>query len=226
MEHNTDRLFWTLTSIIIGALLLTISVKAFPSVASTITAPLQGVIQQGDSSTKTADQAFKDATNSNDSSSSSNSSQSSQPTDPDTEAKTNAVEVRTLNLNVAPNNDGTGMLAGPIDGTLSGSLNIPKYVKVNGRLIKITSIGSSAFYGNSLTSVSIPNSVTSIGDSAFSNNQLTSITIPNSVSTIGVFGFTSNKLDSVNIPNQQAYQSTKINLTFDPSTTITNNPSN
>ncbi|MCL1928401.1 MAG: leucine-rich repeat domain-containing protein [Treponema sp.] len=40
----------------------------------------------------------------------------------------------------------------------------------------VTSIGSKAFSGNQLTSITIPNSVTSIGDWAFSGNQLTSVT--------------------------------------------------
>ena len=50
-----------------------------------------------------------------------------------------------------------------------------------------TSIIGYAFYRrNSLTSITLPNSVTSIGDNAFYNcSSLTSITIPNSVTSIG-----------------------------------------
>ena len=65
----------------------------------------------------------------------------------------------------------------------------------------VTSIGSSAFYDNSLTSVTIPDSVTSIGEAAFYNNSLTSITIPNSVTSIGIFAFYGNSLTSVTIPD-------------------------
>ena len=65
----------------------------------------------------------------------------------------------------------------------------------------VTSIGSSAFAYNSLTSVTIPNSVTSIGVSAFSYNALTSVTIPNSVTTMGSSAFAYNNLTSVTIPN-------------------------
>ncbi|MGU8718593.1 leucine-rich repeat domain-containing protein [Clostridium perfringens] len=65
----------------------------------------------------------------------------------------------------------------------------------------VTEIGSSAFQTNNLTSVKIPNSVTHIGDCAFFHNNLTSITIPDSVTEIGAGAFSDNKLTSVTIPN-------------------------
>ena len=57
-------------------------------------------------------------------------------------------------------------------------LTIPD--KLEGK--KVTAIGNSAFFGcDSLTSITIPDSVTSIGNSAFSGrSSLTSVTIPNS----------------------------------------------
>ena len=65
----------------------------------------------------------------------------------------------------------------------------------------VTSIGNLAFYDNALTTVTIPNSVTSIGNFAFASNDLTSVTIPNSVTSIGNFAFAGNDLTSVTIPN-------------------------
>ena len=54
----------------------------------------------------------------------------------------------------------------------------------------VTSIGYNAFYGSSLTSVTIGNSITSIGDYAFSNcSRLVSITIGNSITSIGYRAF-------------------------------------
>ena len=67
----------------------------------------------------------------------------------------------------------------------------------------LTSIGNSAFFASSLTSVTIPNSVTSIGDYAFSDcSSLTTITIPNSVTSIGENAFSyCTSLTSITIPN-------------------------
>ncbi len=68
----------------------------------------------------------------------------------------------------------------------------------------VTIIGKDAFrFGNSITSVSIPNSVTSIGYRAFDDcTSLTSVTIPNSVIEIGESAFSHcSNLRSITIPN-------------------------
>ena len=70
--------------------------------------------------------------------------------------------------------------------------------------VYVTTIGNHAFYDcDSLTSVTIPDSVTTIGYEAFYGcTSLTSVNIPDSVTSIGNFAFADcTRLTSVNIPD-------------------------
>lgn len=57
----------------------------------------------------------------------------------------------------------------------SGNVVIPEEVNYMNRIRKVTSIGESAFWHCSITSVTIPNSVTSIGDYAFDCKNLATV---------------------------------------------------
>lgn len=87
---------------------------------------------------------------------------------------------------------------------VSGTVNIPKTVIIDGYTYSVTSIGAEAFiYCGNLTSVNIPNTVTNIGTFAFAECRgLISFTIPNSVKTIRMGAFMScASLTSVTIPS-------------------------
>ena len=97
----------------------------------------------------------------------------------------NAVEV------TYPNDDRWGTYGAPIDYPgYSGDVVIPDSVIYNGKTYQVTSIGNSAFYDSSLTSVTIGNNVTSIGQEAFRKcSALTSVIIGKSVTSIGENAF-------------------------------------
>lgn len=111
---------------------------------------------------------------------------------------------------------------------LPANLEIPAYNKHNGVKYTVTSIGEKAFYrvsapaqgvkvtlpdtiktigisaffGDSLTSINLPEGLVYIGDDAFSNNKLTNVTIPSTLATIGAYAFSSNAaLTSVDMSN-------------------------
>lgn len=72
----------------------------------------------------------------------------------------------------------------------TGNVVIPPTVTTGGKTYPVTGIGSYAFFGSSISSVSIPSSVTYIDNSAFhSCTNLTSITIPQSVERIWAWAF-------------------------------------
>lgn len=194
IEHTTDRLFWTLTAIIIGALILTIGVNAFPKMTQDVIQPVSGVIKQADHvgqiASDTGSQAEHNA---------SNFDLNKLNTNSDEQAKANAIDADKLGFQLQDMGNGDAMITKYSNSSTTPT--IPAYMKLEGATVKITEIGSGAFSAMKLTSVSLPDTITAIDDWAFQNNNLTNVTIPDSVKTIGTWAFQNNQLSSVTLSN-------------------------
>lgn len=63
MEHTTDRMFWTLTSIIVAALLLTLGINTFPKATQSTLQTFSGMTKQADMANAHVANAASDAIN-------------------------------------------------------------------------------------------------------------------------------------------------------------------
>ena len=89
------------------------------------------------------------------------------------------------------------------DESISGNVEIPGTIEVEGKEYAVTFIGGYAFeLCTSLTQITIPESVTSIGEGTFAYcSSLTQIAIPGSVASIGDYAFTDcSNLKEITIP--------------------------
>lgn len=88
------------------------------------------------------------------------------------------------------------------DTPYTGDITVPQTVTHDGTTYTVTSLGSSAFDGTTVTSVTLPQSLVKIGDYAFYDcKQLTTLEIPQSVATIDRKAFSNcSALTSINIP--------------------------
>jgi BspA type Leucine rich repeat region (6 copies) len=86
---------------------------------------------------------------------------------------------------VSTNNDGTINISGYTGP--GGAVAIPDTISN----LPVTSIGDSAFYNSTLTSLTLGTNVASIGEFAFASCLLISLSIPNHVTSIGDYAFSS-----------------------------------
>jgi len=65
----------------------------------------------------------------------------------------------------------------------------------------LVEIGNNSFRENNLTQIDLPDSLTTIGVSAFERNAITEVTIPKSITEINVGIFSGNKLTKITLPD-------------------------
>lgn len=75
------------------------------------------------------------------------------------------------------------------EGVYSGSIEIPSELEYRGKKLKVTSIGSWAFFNSDVTNVTIGGNVKKIGKYAFYKSAISKIVIPSSVITLEQYSF-------------------------------------
>lgn len=75
-------------------------------------------------------------------------------------------------------------------------------------------IGSSAFLGNALTTLELPDGVIYVGGNAFSQNQLTSVKLPKSVMMVGNGAFSRNSISTLEFPEKTDFAFQADNMAF------------
>lgn len=81
-----------------------------------------------------------------------------------------------------------------------GNINIPSTVEYGGVTYDVVALGEMAFYGASLSGITIPSSVTQIKQSCFREaNGLATINVPASVTDIEMWAFAANGLNAINV---------------------------
>ena len=182
MEHTTDRLFWTLTSIIVGALILTIGVNAFPKATQGVIQPISGVIKQADTTNKTASDAANDAMNNINPPTNSygQTEDQAKAAAPSTQLFSNVDPTTGITWNIAQERNDSWVLKSIVlpQGYSSSTLTIPEYINGhdphngNAITVQLSGIDSSSSFGitgdtSKLTTIKVPSSVKYINGGFF-----------------------------------------------------------
>lgn len=182
MENTTDRLFWTLASVVLGALLLTVSVKAFPAATNAAIAPMSGIIKQADTVTKNVSTAGSQATD-NLSPKTNNYGQTeaqAKAAAPNIQLFSNIDPTTGITWNIMPGIDGKGVLAGITlpKGWSQSTVTIPEYINAhdfsqgNPMQVHVTTLDSGSTFGlqgdwSKVTTLVVPSSVKSVPSAFF-----------------------------------------------------------
>ena len=119
--------------------------------------------------------------------------------------KAQVFEVGGITYNVLSQAEQTAEVA-PSCSRYRGNINIPSVVTHDGITYDVVALGEMAFYGCTLSSVSIPSSVTKIkyGCFLFANGPAT-ITLPSSVKDIDVIALAANNLTAIAVDENNPY---------------------
>ena len=114
----------------------------------------------------------------------------------------------TLLFSVNNNDENTVSLLGFSGKVINPNLVIPNTVVNGNNFYAVVNVGSGAFYGQNLTSVTFNANLQTIGTLAFANNNLTSLNFPSNLQAIGDKAFISNQFPhayAVHLPSNTTW---------------------
>ena len=181
LENNTDRLFWTITSVIVTCLVLTVAVKLFPQQARVIRGAIVYSVNNTHDHKTVKDPHYEKV----------HKQIVANQKDNDEDSNFNFSYDQSSNSATV-----TGYKSLPD----SHKIVIPRYIKHNGQQYQIIAIAPNSFNHTNLTSVTFPEGLQTIGQNAFANSKLQNVVFPKTLNDIQSYAFDSNQLASINLP--------------------------
>lgn len=185
MEHNTDRLFWTLSAIIVTSLVFIIGVKLFPNTAKSIRNTIVYSSNSGKDHKSVNDTHYNKI------------HKEIQATQRDNDMDTN------YNFNYSSSDD-TATVTGFKSNPNSKKIIIPNTIKHNGKNYRVTMIAPNSFAHAGLESVVLPENLQTVGMNAFQYNNISDLTINDNLKSIQAYAFDSNNLSSLQLPSSDS----------------------
>lgn len=188
MENNTDRLFWTLSAIIVTSLVFVIAVKVFPNTARSIRNTIIYSATNGKDHTSVKDSHYEKVHK--------QLLANQKANDSDTNY--------TFNYS---STDNTATVMGYKSIPDNKKVIIPNIIKHDGKEYKVTAIAPNSFSHANIESVVLPNNLQTVGLNAFQYNNISTLVLNDNLTSIQAYAFDNNNLSNVSLP-----ASSKLNI--------------
>lgn len=181
LEKNTDRLFWTITAVIVSSLVLTITVKLFPNQARAIkNAIVYSINNTRDH--KTVDDPHYDKVHAT-------LLKNQKDTDDNSNYKFSY-----------SSSDDTATVVGYKSIPDNNQVIIPKTIKHDNKDYQVVAIAPNSFAHTKVVTVVLPEGLTTIGINAFAFSNISTLILPSTVTSIQQYAFDTNQLTTLSLP--------------------------
>lgn len=181
MENNTDRLFWTLSAIIVTSLVFVIAVKVFPNTAKSIRNTILYSATNGKDHTSVKDSHYEKVH----------------------KQLLSNQKAKDTNTNYTFNyssTDNTATVMGYKSIPDNKKVVIPNIIKHEGKDYQVTAIAPNAFSHANLQAVVLPSNLKTVGMNAFQYNNISDLILNDNLTSIQAYAFDNNNLSNLQLP--------------------------